>query len=64
MTRKVTKNDSFSMFFFEVFGFWVQFQRTKLPNSNSVDNLASLDTPGGPEGVKVVELLVFEKYFS
>ena len=31
---------------------------------NSVDDLVSLDTPGDPEGVKVVELFVFEKYFS
>ena len=47
--------------------FWRFFEvseRTKLPNSNSVDNLASLDTPGGPEGVRIVELFVFEKYFS
>ena len=29
-----------------------------------MDNFAFLDTPGGPEGVKVVELFVFEKYFS
>jgi hypothetical protein len=29
-----------------------------------VDILASLDNPGGPEGVKVVELFVFEKDFS
>jgi hypothetical protein len=29
-----------------------------------VDNFASLDTPEGPEGVKIVELFVFEKYFS
>jgi hypothetical protein len=37
---------------------------SKLPNSNSVDNFSSLDTPWDLEGVKVVELLVFEKYFS
>jgi hypothetical protein len=37
---------------------------SKLPNSNSVDNFPSLDTPWDLEGVKVVELLVFEKYFS
>jgi hypothetical protein len=29
-----------------------------------VDNCASLDTPVESEGVKVVELFVFEKYFS
>jgi hypothetical protein len=29
-----------------------------------MDDFASLDTPGGPVGVKVVELFVFEKYFS
>ena len=29
---------------------------TKLPNSNSVDNFESLDTPGDPGDVKVVEL--------
>jgi hypothetical protein len=29
-----------------------------------VDNFASLDTPWDLEGVKVVELFVFEKYFS
>jgi hypothetical protein len=29
-----------------------------------VDNFTSLDTPDSPEGVKVVELFVFEKYFS
>ena len=50
--------------FFEVSEFWVQFYCTKLPNSNSVDNFASLDTPGGPEGIIIVELFVFEKYFS
>ena len=48
--------------FFEVCDFQAQFQRTKLPNSNSVDNFASLDTPGEPGGVKVVELSAFEKY--
>ena len=36
----------------------------ELPNSNSVDDFASLDTPGGHGGVKVVEIFVFEKYFS
>ena len=50
--------------FFEVPEIWIQFQRTKLPNSNSVNNFASLDTPGIPESVKVVELFVFEKNFS
>jgi hypothetical protein len=29
-----------------------------------VDNFASLDTPGDPGGVKVVELSAFEKYIS
>jgi hypothetical protein len=29
-----------------------------------VDDFASLDTRVGPVGVKVVELFVFEKYFS
>jgi hypothetical protein len=29
-----------------------------------MDNFASLDTPGGSEGVRIVELFVFEKYFS
>ena len=29
-----------------------------------MDNFASLDTPGGPEGVRIVEIFVFEKYFS
>jgi hypothetical protein len=29
-----------------------------------VDDFASLDTCVGPVGVKVVELFVFEKYFS
>ena len=29
-----------------------------------MDNFASLDTPGDPGGVKVVELSVFEKYIS
>jgi hypothetical protein len=29
-----------------------------------VDNFASLDTPGDPGSVKVVELSAFEKYFS
>jgi hypothetical protein len=28
-----------------------------------VDSFASLDTPGVPGGVKVVELFLFEKYF-
>ena len=41
--------------FFEVSGFKAQFQRTKPPNSNSVDEFASLDTPGVPRAVKVVE---------
>ena len=38
--------------FFEVSWFWAQFQRTKPPTLNSVDDFASLDTPGGPSGVK------------
>ena len=29
-----------------------------------MDDFASLDTPGGPEGVKVVELFVFKRYLS
>jgi hypothetical protein len=29
-----------------------------------MDNFASLDTPGDPGGVKVVELSAFEKYIS
>jgi hypothetical protein len=29
-----------------------------------VDNFASLDILGDPESIKVVELFVFEKYFS
>jgi len=29
-----------------------------------VDSFASLETPGGLKGIKVVELFVFEKYFS
>jgi hypothetical protein len=29
-----------------------------------MDNFDSLDTPGDPEGVRIVELFVFEKYFS
>ena len=33
-------------------------------NSILVDNLASLDTPRDPEGMKVVELSAFEKYIS
>ena len=36
---------------FKVSWFWVQFEPTKLPNSNSVDNFASLDTHGGPGGL-------------
>ena len=47
--------------------FWVWgpiLARTKLPNSNSVEKFASLDTPGGSEGNKVVELFAFEKYFG
>ena len=35
-----------------------------MPNSNSVDNFASLDTPGNPRGVKVVELYAIEKKIS
>ena len=50
--------------FLEVSWFWTQFQQTKLPCSNSVDDFASLDTPGGPGGIKVVVLFVFENYFS
>ena len=42
--------------FFKYSGFWVQIKHT--------DNFASLDTPGGPRGVKVVEIFVFEKHFS
>ena len=49
---------------FEVSWLWVQFQCIKLPNSISVDDFASLDTPEGPGGVKVVDIFVFEKYFS
>ena len=52
MTRKTTKNDGFST----VFGkFWVLVP-ILAHHSNSVDNFASLDTPGDPRGVKVVEL--------
>jgi hypothetical protein len=29
-----------------------------------VDDFPSLDIPGGPGGIKVVELFVFEKYVS
>ena len=35
-----------------------------MPNSNSVDNFAFLDTSGDPGGVKVLELSAFEKYIS
>jgi len=63
MTRKTTKNDGFSTVFCS---FWVldpilALQTAKL---NSVDNFASLETPGGSKGIKVMELFVFEKYFS
>ena len=54
MSRKTTKNDGY-LTVFEVSGSWAQFYRTKLPNLNSMDNFASLDTPGDPGGVKVVE---------
>ena len=37
--------------FFELSWFWAQFQRTKPPNSNSVDDFASLNTPGSPGGI-------------
>ena len=50
LTKKVSKIMVFRRFF-KVSWFWAQFQRTKLPNSNSVDDFASLDTPGGPGGV-------------
>ena len=35
-----------------------------MPNSNLVDNFVSLDTPGDPGGVKVVELSAFEKKYQ
>ena len=53
----------FFLHFFEVSWLWTQFQRTKLPNLDSVDDFASLDTPWGPGGIKVVDIFVFEKYF-
>ena len=31
---------------------------------DSVDSFASLETPGGLKGIELVELFVFEKYFS
>ena len=48
--KKMSKNDGFR-WFLKVSWFWAQFEHTKLPNSNSVDDFASLDTPGGPGGV-------------
>ena len=59
MTRKSSKNDGFLKLFESFFVL-----DPILQNSNSADNFASLDNPGGPGGVKVVELFGFEKYFS
>ena len=63
ITKKHQKMSVFRRFF-KVSEFWAQFYPTKLPNSNSVDNFASLDTPGGPGGVKVVEIFEFETFFN
>ena len=60
MNRKTSK-----MMFFDTFSKFLGFgPNFNAPNSNSVDDFASLDTPGGPGGVKVVELFVFEKCFG
>ena len=63
MTRKTSKNDGFLTLFWS---FLVSdpILANKLPNSNLVDNFASLNAPEDPGGVKVVELFAFEKYFS
>jgi len=63
MTNKTTKNYGFSTVFLQFLGFGSNFSA---PNYqiDSVDSFASLETPGGLKGIKVVELFVFEKYFS
>ena len=64
-TSEIIKKNIKKWRFFDSFSKFLNFKPYfRAPNSNSVDNFASLDTPGGPEGVRIVELFLFEKNFS
>ena len=54
----MSKNVGFSTVFSKFLDFRPNFYCTKPPNSNSVNDFASLDTSGGPGGVKIVVICI------